>query len=113
MSHRDHGPDEEIEYIKDIVTKDTDDMYYVDYFGKAFDNLSEPDYDVPGYIEALRSIIEPHIGTANPHLRVKYGWLKNKFNFMVRGIKNKLASGNLELDLDLEGYFNHLEYLNS
>jgi hypothetical protein len=107
-----HLPQHEIDSINMIVSKDMDEMYYIDYFGKTLGNLDDPVYDAPNYIDCLRNIILQHIDTANPGLRVKYGWLKNKFNEMVREIREYRDSEDfIETDSDLEAFYEELDYL--
>lgn len=78
-----HLPKHELDGLKGIVTKDTDNMYYIDYFEKAFGNLNEPE-DIPDYIDNIRETILPYAHTTKPDLKVKYGWMINKFNIMIK-----------------------------
>ena len=108
-----HAPEHELESINSIVSKDTDDMYYVDYFGKALENLDSAE-DEPLYIENLRDIINPYINTDKPDLRVKYGWLINKFNRMINEIREQRSSKDfIEPDYDLDKYYKQLSLINS
>ncbi|KAF0146361.1 MAG: hypothetical protein FD156_29 [Nitrospirae bacterium] len=108
-----HAPEDELDSINSIVSKDTDNMYYIDYFGKAFENLDSAE-DEPLYIENLREIITPYINTDKPDLKVKYGWLINKFNRMVDEIKEYRSSKDFdESDYDLEQYYKQLTLIKS
>ncbi len=100
-----HGgnPTHEEESIMNIVTKDTDDMYYIDYIHKAQSELDDPELDIVDYIEKLKNIIEPLKDTQSPDLKVKIGWLTNKVNELIekaksdRHIESLKKSGNYEL----------------
>lgn len=66
-----------------------DVMYYVDYFAKAQGELDDPDYDMPMYIDKLKEIIEKGLKMAkkSPDIKVKYSWMKNKYNIMIKMAK--------------------------
>lgn len=109
----DNSPKDERDSIMSIISKDTDNMYYIDYFGKAFESLDYAE-DEPLYIENLREIITPYIYTEEPDLKVKYGWLINKFNRMVNIIKINTSSKDFDtFDYDLNQYYKHLSLINS
>lgn len=96
-------PESEEESILSIVTKDTDDMYYIDYIQKAESELDLPEYEMPTYISNLRKVIEKNMEFDAPDIKVKTGWLINKFNLLIESATNvefieKLkASGEVEL----------------
>ncbi|MGA3118000.1 MAG: hypothetical protein ABSF90_26650 [Syntrophobacteraceae bacterium] len=102
-TYGDNPPDTEREDIKNFVSQDTDNMYYIDYFEKAFANL-DYEYDIPLYVDNIRAIIIPFIHTTKPDLKVKYGWMVNKFNIMVNSIRKYE-------DPEMEAYFREVEYL--
>jgi hypothetical protein len=107
-----HFPEHETESKKSIVTQDSDNMYYVDYFDKTFGNFNDPIYDTPGYIDSLRELILPYMKTEDPSLRVKYGWLINKFNVMVAEIKKHRENEHFFVpDADLDDYYSNLEFI--
>jgi len=88
--HADHNlPHHEIEAIDNIVSKDTDNMYYIDYFEKSIHNFYDKEY-VNLYINDLRKLIAPYLDTKDFDLKVKFGWLINKFNKMVRKIRKSM-----------------------
>ncbi|HUI29355.1 MAG TPA: hypothetical protein VLX91_03985 [Candidatus Acidoferrales bacterium] len=101
LSH--HDPADELDSILDIVTVDTDGMYYIDYFTNAQSELNDPAYDMPEYITRLRKIIKEMSQHDEPDIVVKFGWMKDKFNKLIdvsRGeafIKRLKKSGNYEL----------------
>ena len=104
MFHSDtHSPEFEEEAIMGVVTKDTDEMFYIDYIKKGQQELNDPEYDFPQYLEKLKNIIEGNKAIENPDIKVKTGWLINKFNELVNDatnpefIKQLVDNGNIEL----------------
>jgi len=97
------NPAHEEDSIMNVVTKDTDDMYFIDYIQKAQSELDDPEMDMADYIEKLKNIIEPLKDNESPDIKVKIGWLTNKVNSLIesatseRYIKALKKSGNYEL----------------
>lgn len=88
-----HSFSEERTYVNDLLEKDSDGMYYVDYFHKAQSELDDPQYDFPEYIDKLGEIIRKGL-MASGHstkadLRVKYSWMRERYNHMIDMVKNK------------------------
>ena len=108
-NHASHNSSkDEIESICNIVSIDTDDMYYIDYYAKARSELDDPVYDMPDYIDKLRDIIMNgfEVGKNKPDIQIKYHWMKNKFNKMVSYfIKNSVSI----VDPDLKDYYQNLK----
>lgn len=100
-----HGgnPTHEEESIMNVVTKDTDDMYYIDYIQKAQSELDDPEIDMVDYIEKLKKVIEPLKNVEHPDIKVKIGWLTNKVNNLIESATNERyieilkKNGNYEL----------------
>ncbi len=42
-----HSSKQEMKYVESLLEKDSDGMYYVDYFFKAQEELDDPSYDFP------------------------------------------------------------------
>ena len=79
-----HGPQHEIESIKECLGLDSDGMFYIDYIleiTEEFDDL-EDDYAI--FLNSLSELIEEHIDSPKPDIRVKYSWLKEKYNEAVK-----------------------------
>jgi hypothetical protein len=88
-----HSTAEERKYVNDLLEKDSDGMYYVDYFHKAQSELDDPQYDFPEYIWKLGEIIRKGL-MASSHsskadIRVKYSWMRERFNHMIDMVKNE------------------------
>ncbi len=107
--HSDHHlPIHEVEAIFDIVSEDNDGLFYIDYFGKALENLDDPYYDPPGYIEQIRNVIIAGLKIDGSGVKEKYEWMKNKFNELVNEIKENDLSN---FDFELQEYYEELEYI--
>lgn len=81
--------DWEVGAIETMLSKDTDDMYYIDYFEKAKSDNFPQDTTEEAYYQGLKEIIETNIKNPLPDIKVKYGWMRNKFNKMVQEFKKE------------------------
>jgi hypothetical protein len=81
--------DWEVGAIETMVSKDTDDMYYIDYFEKAKSDNFPSDTTEEAYYQELKEIIELNLKNPLPDIKVKYGWMRNKFNRMVQEFKKE------------------------
>lgn len=113
-----HTPEDEMEYVESLLEKDLDGMYYIDYFEKAQEELDDPQYDFPTYIDTLGKIIRKGMNTSKhpskAAIKVKYVWMKEKYNNMVRKSKNKdflnaLKDGE---EFELYEYYKKLKQIN-
>lgn len=113
-----HTPEQEMKYVESLLEKDLDGMYYIDYFEKAQEELDDPQYDFPTYIDVLGNIIRRGMNASkHPNkaaIRVKYVWMKEKYNNMVQKSKNKdflnaLKEGG---ELELYQYYKTLKKIN-
>jgi len=88
-----HSSLEEEEYVLSLLEQDSDGMYYIDYFFKAQSELDDPEYDFPEYINNLSEIIRKGLMGSSHHskadLRVKYSWMRERYNRMVEIVTNK------------------------
>lgn len=84
-------PDGILEHLLTIyLEKDTDEKYYIDYFSaivKSYDDVSQ----ISKHLESLKKIILDGLKFKSPDLKVKYGWMKNKYNKMVDELLNREA----------------------
>ncbi|MFZ4414166.1 MAG: hypothetical protein ACOYOV_13875 [Bacteroidales bacterium] len=79
----------EEESIMGIVSIDTDNMYYIDYINKAQQTLNYPDFDIPQYIERIKSIILENQKSKSISIKNKTDWLINKYNNFVESTIEK------------------------
>jgi hypothetical protein len=102
-----HSSSDEIGYVYSLLEQDSDGMYYIDYFSKAQEELDDPEYGFAEYVANLGSIIRKGLMASSHHtkvdLRVKYSWMRERYNRMVNQIiENNFAdklreSGEVEL----------------
>lgn len=88
-----HSPQEAIKYVTEFLEKDSDGLFYIDYFSKAFEEVDNPEVNIPNYITKLHNRIKTGIDTSKnvekANIRIKYLWMKEKFNNMVEECKNE------------------------
>lgn len=84
MNHNyDSSSTEELESIWDIISKDADGMFYIDYFNSAQSELNHPEDQMPKYLTNLKEFIETSIESSNYSIKIKYMWMANKFNELI------------------------------
>jgi len=89
-----NSPDEEEMYIRERLGKDSDGMYYVDYFRSIKTELDHPYYDYPQYLQKLSKIIANGLLFKDPAIKIKYLWMKEKYNSVVKELKSHLHNLN-------------------
>lgn len=94
-----HTSDDERSYVESLLEQDSDGMYYIDYFFKARAELDDPEYDFPEYIKILGGIIRKGLMGSSHHgkadLRIKYSWMRERYNRMVETVTDKKAVATL------------------
>lgn len=82
-----HNSSQEKEYVESLLEKDSDGMYYIDYFAKASEELNDPLYDFPDYMNKIADKIRKGLmGSSSifkSDLKVKYRWMKERYNTLV------------------------------
>jgi hypothetical protein len=110
-----HSFSEEKEFVYSLLGQDSDGMYYIDYFFKAQEELDDPDYDFPNYITNLGDIIRKGLMGSSHHskadLRVKFSWMREKYNSMVEIVTNEKTIENLKVsgEVDLANFYKSLK----
>ncbi|MEM6724687.1 MAG: hypothetical protein AAF598_11650 [Bacteroidota bacterium] len=74
--------------IRNILQKDTDDLYYVDYFPRHYQDFGLDPQQMIEYLKRLRRIIQNGLKHRKVNIRSKYGWMKNKHNQMIYRIQD-------------------------
>lgn len=106
---RHHTPEDEIGYVKKLLKRDTDGLYYIDYFSSAQSELDDPEYDYPMYLHSIYEIIMSGISNIDHGVRVKYMWMKEKYNVIVERIQTNIRNGNYHIqDSDLDEAYRSL-----
>ena len=113
-----NSANDEIENVESLLEKDLDGMYYIDYFTKAQEELDDPQYDFPKYINLLGDKIRKGMNSSKhpskADIRVKYLWMKEKYNAMVDLSKNKQFLNSLQEagETDLLDFYKTLKPIN-
>jgi len=87
--YKDHNETQERELIEDIITKDEDNFYYIDYIEKVQGELDDPELDIFTYLNKLNKVIVDGLKHPSKDVRSKYIWLKKKYNRYIKKIKSK------------------------
>lgn len=81
--------------LKDILKKDLDDMYYIDYFYNMsylltlINDLKSIFGDYGNYMNELSKLINDNKNNPDHSIRQKYHWMKNKYNLAIRKINRE------------------------
>lgn len=84
-----HSPEQEMDYVKDLLLLDKDGMHYIDYFKAAQSELDDPFYDFPNYLRDIYDIINEGLLTSDDKIKIKYLWMKEKMNDVIRINRNQ------------------------
>ncbi len=85
---RHHFEEHERQSIMNLLCRDSDGMYYINYITGAQSELDNPELDYPNYLYALRNIISDGIRSHDPSIRIKYLWMKERFAPHLKDIKS-------------------------
>ena len=80
--------EDEIEYVKRHLGRDSDGLYYVDYFLSVLSNFNDPELDALGYFTKLRDSIAEVLKSPKTDIRAKFLWLREKYNASIAKIHN-------------------------
>lgn len=97
--------------IFSYLNKDSDDKYYIDYFPTDIGSYKYMT-NVEIYLSNLRQIIIYGLRNQKPDLKVKYGWMKNKYNRMLTELKKENKIFEISKISGLFEYIDKLELLN-
>jgi hypothetical protein len=90
---RKSGEKASVEDIRSLLVKDSDGMYYIDYFQGAQEELDDPDEGFPEYINRLGDKIRKGLTGSSSvfkaDVRIKYRWMKERYNKVVRLAQNE------------------------
>lgn len=86
---KDYDEDEVNEYLKDILMPDTDEMLYIDYFKPLYGQFYDINYDYPEQLKRTKNIISNGLKVRSPDVRIKYLWMKKKYNGILKRINAK------------------------
>jgi hypothetical protein len=74
-----------------ILNIDTDDRLYLDYFNGVLADFNYRTLNINEYLLNLRRIIINGRRSSKPDIRIKYDWMKNKFNAFLKQLPNIIA----------------------
>jgi hypothetical protein len=97
---RQHDGEFERKSIMQLLSKDNDEMYYVDYITRAQSELNNPERHYPAYLSLLQKIIVDGIKIPNESIQKKYLWMKEKFSPYLVEVKACVRTAK-EIDEDL------------
>lgn len=82
-----HDSEEEEKYIKSLIEKDSDGVFYVNYFGVSPEDFDEGWDDLIIYLNFLRELIVDSLQKeTSVGIKLKYSWMSEKFNFMITAL---------------------------
>lgn len=103
-----HSKNDELNYILDILSKDKDGNFYIDYIAKASSEFNDPEYDLYGYLEKLKLFIQ-NIDVKSEDVQTKLNWLKEKINEQIKVIHKNIE--NPKFDNEIRNFYKTLKYL--
>ena len=87
-AHSKHHYDyHEKECIMNLLARDTDGMYYIDYITKGQSEFEDPEYGYPEYLDNLGEITSSGLRSHDPAVIIKYQWLREKYMPHIKGLK--------------------------
>jgi hypothetical protein len=77
---RNHDKATEATFIKGLLERDTDGVWYVDYIAKGQSEFNNPEVDYPVYLATMRDTVRQGVQTTDLALRSKFEWLATKLS---------------------------------
>ncbi len=98
------------EIILSYLGQDTDEKYYINYFPN---DIGKYRYrmNIQNYLKNLRTIIINGSRFTKPDLKVKYGWMKNKYNRLLDTLKSEEKIREISEEKGLLDYVNKVNKL--
>jgi hypothetical protein len=94
-----NGPDLEKRYVLNLLKKDFDGQYFIDYFRAIETEFDYGIQEMPDYLRKLRSVIEGLKCKKEPSIKSKYSWLVEKFNQTIDKYQDLYSSREMN-DID-------------
>jgi hypothetical protein len=83
-----------VEQIQDFLVKDLDGLFFIDYIRKVQGEIDEE--KMREYYSRLKALIDVGMKSQAEHLKVKYGWMKEKYNEFVGNAKSEKTKKGLK-----------------
>ena len=111
INPNDYFEPENANYFSDLVKKDLDGVYYIDYIGRPAELEMDDSFEYIKYLEKIKILAGNNMKTTTPEVSLKYQWLARKYNLRVKELfyfRDTVAS---KLDERLISEINSLELL--
>ena len=85
--------------LNNLLTRDEDDFYYLDYFDKCQRSelrIFAADEEYIKHLKMLRQLIVNGLKTNDPGIYSRYGWMKTKWNRTITKYKGSVAKKTLK-----------------
>lgn len=92
------------------LKRDTDEKYYINYFPENIMDFKSQ-LNIQIYLQNLRTIIINGSKHTKPDLKVKYGWMKNKYNILLKRLNRTENIYDISQEAGLQSYLNNLKLL--
>ena len=102
------------EYVFNYITKDIDGEYYIDYFKKGVDTFWQIKNHDQVFVNNLKTTIINGLLVGDISLRLKYLWMKEKFNKLVKDLKENKQSTIAGITIGSnkkDNFYKNLEYI--
>lgn len=98
------------EMILSYLKQDTDEKFYINYFPNDIGSYRYST-NIQSYLANLRTIIINGSRFTKPDLKVKYGWMKNKYNTLLDTLKSEEKIKEISKEKGLYDYVNKINKL--
>ena len=78
-----HDTMDELKYIYELLEVDSDGMYFINYIGSLEEDFDNWVVEYPRYLSKIFNIIEDGINHPSPDIKIKYMWLRERYNEVV------------------------------
>lgn len=82
-----HKPEQELEYVENLLQKDFDGYYFVDYFEAPNGNFDENDCDYFLYLNNIRKVITDNLKIKDERVLQKMRWMISYYNKALENMK--------------------------
>ena len=89
---------DEAQHIKDLLRRDDDNRWHIDYLGGAQSELDEPEYGFPVYLSRIADILKAGYTSAPEDALPKLDWVRSQYESLVQKGRS-WASGEGEREL--------------
>jgi hypothetical protein len=106
---KNNSEEDEQKFIMDILTKDQDGNYYIDYISKGYSEFDDIEYGIYPYLEKLKSFLKNY-SNERDDVKEKLHWLNDKISNAISQIHISIESENFN-NIELRDYYRRLQPL--